>query len=88
MNFKRVIREMQDEELRLLVLRDADAKRRLGETETVLILGTVLGLLIACRGGLERPSRQFAHAALQRTRCGTAKKSTGGCSTESRTTPS
>jgi len=45
--YREVIREMQDEELRLLVLRNADAKRRLGQTKTVLILGTVLGLLIA-----------------------------------------
>src|ERR1700694_842714 len=45
--FQGIVRELQDEELRLLVLRDADAKRRLGQTKTVLILGTVLGLLIA-----------------------------------------
>ena len=45
--YREVIREMKDEELRLLVLRNADAKRRLGQTKTVLILGTVLGLLIA-----------------------------------------
>jgi PAS domain S-box-containing protein len=41
-----LIRKMQDEELRLLGIRDADAKRRLGQTKTVLILGTVLGFLI------------------------------------------
>jgi PAS domain S-box-containing protein len=45
--YREVIREMQDEEQRLLVLRDADAKRGLRQTKTVLILGTVLGLLIA-----------------------------------------
>jgi PAS domain S-box-containing protein len=49
--YKNVIRKMQDEELRLLVLRDADAKRRLGQTKAVLILGSVLGLLIATAAG-------------------------------------
>jgi PAS domain S-box-containing protein len=49
--FQGVVRQMQDEELRLLVLRDADAKRRLGQTKTVLILGTVLGLVIAVAAG-------------------------------------
>jgi PAS domain S-box-containing protein len=49
--FQGVVREMQNEELRLLVLRDADAKRRLGQFKTVLILGTVLGLLIAAAAG-------------------------------------
>ena len=41
------IRDMRDEELRLLVLRDADSKRRLRQTKDGLILGTVLGLLVA-----------------------------------------
>jgi PAS domain S-box-containing protein len=45
--FQGVVRQMHDEELRLLILRDADAKRHLGQTKTVLILGTVVGLLIA-----------------------------------------
>jgi CHASE3 domain sensor protein len=49
--FQRVIHALQDEELRLLVLRDADSKRRLGQTRTVLILGTVLGLVIAVAAG-------------------------------------
>jgi PAS domain S-box-containing protein len=49
--YQNVIRKMQDEELRLLVLRDADAKRRLGQTKAVLILGSVLGLLIATAAG-------------------------------------
>jgi PAS domain S-box-containing protein len=46
-----VVRQMQDEELRLLTLRDADAKRRVGRTKTILILGTLLGLLIAGAAG-------------------------------------
>jgi PAS domain S-box-containing protein len=49
--FQGVVRQMHDEELRLLMLRDADAKRHLGQTKTVLILGTVLGLLIAAAAG-------------------------------------
>jgi PAS domain S-box-containing protein len=49
--FQGVVRGMQDEELRLLVLRDADVKRRLGQTKTLLILGTVLGLVIAAAAG-------------------------------------
>jgi signal transduction histidine kinase len=49
--YRGVIREMQDEELRLLALRDAEAKRRLGQTKTILILGTVLGALIAAAAG-------------------------------------
>src|ERR1700722_6118303 len=44
---ERVVRQMQDEELQLLVLRDADAQRRMGQARTVLIFGTILGLLIA-----------------------------------------
>ena len=49
--FQSVIREMQDEELRLLMLRNAEASRRLGQTKTVLIIGTVLGLFIAAGAG-------------------------------------
>src|SRR5580700_3898590 len=49
--FQGVVRQMHDEELRLLILRDADAKRHLGQTKIVLILGTVLGLLIAAASG-------------------------------------
>jgi diguanylate cyclase (GGDEF)-like protein/PAS domain S-box-containing protein len=41
------IGQMQDEEQRLLILRDADSARRLRQTKLVLALGTVLGLLIA-----------------------------------------
>src|SRR5580658_9349956 len=49
--FQGVVRQMHDEELRLLILRDADVKRHLGQTKTVLILGTALGLLIAAAAG-------------------------------------
>ncbi len=49
--FQGVVRQMQDEELRLLMLRDADAKQRLSQTKTVLILGTFLSLLIVSAAG-------------------------------------
>jgi PAS domain S-box-containing protein len=45
------VRQMRDEELRLLILRDADAKRHWGQTRTALLLGTVLSLLIAAAAG-------------------------------------
>jgi PAS domain S-box-containing protein len=67
--FQGVVRQMREEELRLLVLRDADAKRRLGQTKTVLILGTVLSLLIAAAAGwsVQRDSikRGLAEEALR-----------------------
>jgi PAS domain S-box-containing protein len=67
--YREAIRKMQDEELRLLVLRDADAKRRLGQTKAVLILGSVLGLLIATAAGwsVQRDSsgRSVAEEALR-----------------------
>ncbi len=49
--FLAVVSQLQGEELRLLVLRNADTKRRLSQTKTVLIFGTVLGLLIAAAAG-------------------------------------
>jgi PAS domain S-box-containing protein len=42
-----LIREMQDEELRLLAQREADARRRLEQTKAALVLGTLLGLCTA-----------------------------------------
>jgi PAS domain S-box-containing protein len=42
-----VVRAMQDEELRLLVLRNAAAQRSLSQTKYILVLSTLLGLLIA-----------------------------------------
>ena len=67
--FQGVVREMRDEELRLLVQRNADAKRRLGQTKSVLILGIVLGLLIAAVAGwsVQRDSsgRGLAEEALR-----------------------
>jgi len=43
--FQVVIREMRDQELQLLALREIDARRRLGQTKAALVLGTLLGLL-------------------------------------------
>jgi len=45
--YRALIHEMEDEELRLLALRNADAARRLRQTKTILVLGTFLGALIA-----------------------------------------
>ena len=45
--FEAVAAELQTEELRLLVLRDAEAGRRLGQLQTGLVLAAILGLLIA-----------------------------------------
>jgi PAS domain S-box-containing protein len=45
--FLEKIRELQQEELRLLTLRDTDSRRLFEDTRAVLILGTALGLLIA-----------------------------------------
>jgi diguanylate cyclase (GGDEF)-like protein/PAS domain S-box-containing protein len=49
--FQGEIGEMLDEEQGLLVRRDADSMRRVGQTKLVLILGTVLGLTIAAAAG-------------------------------------
>ena len=43
--------QLQAEERRLLELRSEDARRRLGQVQSVLVLGTVLGLLIAGAAG-------------------------------------
>ena len=45
--FQGVVREMQAEEVRLLSLRDVDAKRRASQNKRILVFGTLLGLLIA-----------------------------------------
>jgi PAS domain S-box-containing protein len=48
---QRICREMQDEELRLLPLRNADAQRRLMQNKAILIFGTLLGLVIVAAAG-------------------------------------
>jgi len=50
-DFQRLVDQIQDEELRLLALHEQEAKRRLAQTKTVLILGTILGLLITTLAG-------------------------------------
>jgi diguanylate cyclase (GGDEF)-like protein/PAS domain S-box-containing protein len=64
-----IAREMQSEELRLLVPRNAEAKRRLSDTKTVLIFGVLLGLLIAASAAWiaqrDSSARGRAEAALQ-----------------------
>src|SRR5271168_2173214 len=49
--FQTVIRDFEGEEMRLLVLRQANTVRRLRQTKIGLVLGTVLGLLIALGAG-------------------------------------
>jgi diguanylate cyclase (GGDEF)-like protein/PAS domain S-box-containing protein len=49
--FLAVVGKLQGEELRLLVLRNADINRRFRQTKMVLIFGTVLGLLIVAVAG-------------------------------------
>jgi PAS domain S-box-containing protein len=43
--------QLQGEERRLLELRREDARRRLGQVQSVLVLGTLLGLLIVAAAG-------------------------------------
>ncbi len=50
-DFQGLVIRMKAEELRLLELRDVDAKRRLTQTKLVLLLGTLLGLLITTVAG-------------------------------------
>jgi diguanylate cyclase (GGDEF)-like protein/PAS domain S-box-containing protein len=46
-----LVRAMQDEELRLLALRNSDARVRANQTKVVLFLGTLLGVLFAVGAG-------------------------------------
>jgi PAS domain S-box-containing protein len=71
-DFQAVIRQMQDEEFRLLASRKADAEQRFEQTKTILIFGTVLGLLItaAAAWSVWRDGSRRGHAeeALQDSR--------------------
>src|ERR1700722_2565768 len=49
--FQMQVRNMQDEEGRLMAQRIAEAERRLRQTKSVMILGTLLGLLFAGGAG-------------------------------------
>ncbi len=44
--YRDIVQRMQDEELRLLALRDADSAQHLAQVKDFLILGTLMGLLI------------------------------------------
>ncbi len=57
--FQEVIRNMQDEELRLLAIRQADASRRSRQFRNVLIFETVLGLLLAIAAGWSAQRKNF-----------------------------
>jgi PAS domain S-box-containing protein len=67
--FQAVVGAMQDEEHRLLVLREADAKRLLAQTKVILMFGTILGLLIATGAGWsvlrDQSARSLAEDALR-----------------------
>jgi PAS domain S-box-containing protein len=68
-DFNALADKLQDEELRLLIMRDAETKRRLWQSKSVLILGTFLGLLIAGVAGRsacrDSSARELAERALQ-----------------------
>jgi PAS domain S-box-containing protein len=49
--FQRLVRDLRGEELRLLELRDAQAKWRLGLVKDLMIVATCMGLLIAALAG-------------------------------------
>ncbi len=57
--FQELLRNMQDEELRLLVIRDAEASRRSRRIKFVQIFGTVLGLLLASAAGWSAQRKNF-----------------------------
>jgi PAS domain S-box-containing protein len=68
-DYQSIVQQMQDEERRLLVLRDAETQRNTSRTKAILILGTVLGLLITVAAGwiVQRDNlrREIAEGALQ-----------------------
>ena len=49
--FQAVVDTLQNEELRLLAVREIDAKRHLQQTNAILIIGTALGLLVVAGRG-------------------------------------
>jgi PAS domain S-box-containing protein len=68
-DFQILIGRMQGEELRLLVLREADAERRLRQNRAVVILGTALAALILAAAGWSARrdlfAREIAEVALR-----------------------
>jgi PAS domain S-box-containing protein len=63
--------QLRDEELRLLALREADEARHLVQTKTILVLGTLLGLMIAAGAGWSmerhRAERNQAEAVFKKS---------------------
>jgi PAS domain-containing protein len=61
--------KLRDKELRLLGIRDANTKRRLSQTRTILIMGTLFGLLVAMAAGWsalrDSSARRSAEEALR-----------------------
>ena len=55
-----VVGTLRNEEWRLVALRNADAKQRLRQAKSVLIVGDLVGLLVAVGAFVERPPRQLA----------------------------
>ncbi|MGA2945499.1 MAG: CHASE3 domain-containing protein, partial [Xanthobacteraceae bacterium] len=68
-DYQAIVHQMQDEEHRLLVLRDAETARNANQTEIILILGTIVGLLITAAAGWtvlrDSSRRAIAEEALQ-----------------------
>jgi PAS domain S-box-containing protein len=64
-----IVSKMQDEELQLLLVRNAESNRRRAQTTTILLFGTVLGVLIAVGAGWmvsrDIAARGFAEDALR-----------------------
>ncbi len=62
--FQTIVRQMRDEELRLLALRQADARRRFEQRNAFLIFGTILGLGITVAAGwsVQRDNSKRGHA--------------------------
>src|SRR5665213_3472725 len=67
--YRAAVGQMEDEEYRLLALRNADTARDASQTKITLILGTVLGLLITAAAGWivqrDNSRREIAEAALE-----------------------
>jgi PAS domain S-box-containing protein len=67
--YRAAIGQMEDEEYRLLALRNADTARHASQTKIMLIIGTVLGLLITATAGWivqrDNSRREIAEAALE-----------------------
>jgi PAS domain S-box-containing protein len=68
-DYQATVHQMQDEERRLLVLRDAAAEQDVSRSRFILILGTALGLLITLAAGWsvqrDNSQREIAEGALQ-----------------------